>query len=197
MLIPNSEIVISAANNAGSVKIQPEYYGPLYSLVWSSRLANGEGVKVTPLSADAHPSARYHEIESVDAEYNLLCALFKQPVVNQIYPTKDSLRAAIKVAIEKDLDRVREIKERPAPVADQSFLDAGVDADTAIRLQEYGINHMAKLAQLDVVDLMAVRGMEPLAANSLIDKAKTFVTSSAPKAKTHVSAAATDTRRSA
>jgi len=125
MKIPNSTIEAKAENGAAFVKIEPAYYAQFYRRVWGIRLT-AENLKVTTLGEDAHASARYHDIESLDAEKRHLCARFGVEMFDMVFPGgEEDLRAAVKKEIDKEVARAQRVRATSA-VPHQSYMDFGL-----------------------------------------------------------------------
>jgi hypothetical protein len=125
MKIPNSRIVGVASNNASFVRMEPAYYAPFYRRVWGIRL-QGENLKVEPLEETAHPDAKYHQIDSIEAEARMLQAKFGREMYDMVFPEGEAdLRKAIEREIDKDLARSRKLRET-SKIPHASFLVFGL-----------------------------------------------------------------------
>jgi hypothetical protein len=125
MKIPNSRIVGDATNNSSFVRMEPAYYAAFYRRVWGIRMAQNN-LKIEPLDEGTHADARYHEIDSIEAEARLLRAKFGTEMFDMVFPAgTDDLRIAVEREIVKDIERAKKTRET-AKIPHASFMAFGL-----------------------------------------------------------------------
>lgn len=169
MRIPHVLVNLTGSNANSSSQTRPRYEVALLRRLWAGRLADHNGLEVVEYP-DYRPddNGRYHEIESVQAEENVLRKQYG-PIFNEVYPEglAKEINALLLEEVEKATKHGKTEQAKAAVRPHESFLKAGCTAAQALALQTAGYESIAKTQAAAFLDIAQIPGITPTLAQVL------------------------------
>lgn len=178
--VSNSMIVLRGQNH-GSTEYRPAFWAPMFKAVWGSNLDPEKGLEIIETAGFAPEQGKYASYESVSSAERDMITFFigndqskRQRIValfNACYPNglKDVIRQHIEADMKREQARLKDRQNAKTP--HPSFLDAGIDATSALNLMNKGYGTVAECSNVPAMDLVEA-GLAPTQAAQLVDLAQ-------------------------